>query len=87
MLDLQPTAIFADGPEGDGKQFYRVTFIDKAGKEVEHVFTVENIDGMDGLNYTNDYWKATCTDPLEHKLTRAILYFHEARKPVLVEPE
>lgn len=87
MLDLQPKAIFAEGTDSNGKELYRVIFLDGSGREVQHIFTVETIDGMGGLEYTNDFWKATAWDPLVPELTRAVLHFHEARKPVLVEQE
>jgi hypothetical protein len=79
MRSIQPIAVFADG-EADGKFLYRVRFLDEAGKEIEHVFTLTSENGIDGVNYTNEFWQRTKTDPFVKQLCESIISFHQSRQ-------
>jgi hypothetical protein len=78
MITIQPTAIIAAG-EADGKFLYRVRFSNADGKEVEHVFTLTSEDGIDGVNYTHDFWLVAGADPFVKELCQSIISFHQAR--------
>ncbi len=77
MLTMQPLSLTADRMGADGSHRYRVKF-DRAGTEVEHIFTVDSSE-IPGVIADDDFIQATFCDPLAPILYQAILNFHESR--------